>query len=914
MRGRLRFAALAALPLVGGAASPPAAGQAGGPEWGRGAETWHWVQKLQTTGSVLQITAHPDDEDGGLLALLGRGHGARTSLLSLTRGEAGANAIGPELFDALGVIRAGELEVAGDWYGLDRIYFTPLADYGYSKSLEEARRSWDEEAALADVVEVIRRERPLVVLSRFDGTPADGHGQHRFAGRVAARAFEASGDLAAFPPREGRRGYLPGALFVSARGGEGEPGGGEVALDLSGSRPWLSRSFAELGAVGLSVQRSQTRGVLREAGPGSGRRAARLRRADDGMGGLVVGAGGAGGAEGVSADLLALLAPENASLFARFGPVVPARLGEVLRGLDESFAGIARDFDWMAPEASLPALGAALSGVRALLGERSPSGFFDVRHELTVKEGQLEAAARAAAGAGITATARPVGAGDEPAGAFGAPTALGPVVPGQEVEVSACASALAPARVEAVAVEGPGEVTEVEVAEAEDGGSVCAVFRVAVAADAAPFAYPVSREGIGENRYRTVGDWSLGAPPPAFTATARIVVPRAGGGGEVEAPLAAAVERFESNLPYGFERRTLEVLPPVSVRFEPDFAVLPAGSGGAEFAAALAATGHAAGEYRVALAAPEGFRAEPGSQVVRFDRAGETARLEFRVSAAGRAADGGGAAPVVRATVGPAGEAPAPAFAYTRIAHRGLPLGYDIRPAALRVAVADLAPLPEGLRVGFVSGAGDRVAEAVRALGAEVVLLDDEALATAPLDGFDAVILGTRAYAFRPALHAANRRLLDYARGGGHLVVLYNTEELVPAEHAPYPGTLPRRSEEVSEEDSAVTILAPDHPLLAWPNRIGEADFAGWVEQRGSKFWSEWDAAYTPLFETNDAGQPPQRGGALTAEVGSGRYTYFAYALHRQLPEAAPGAFRLLANLVAASRHPRSGAGPEEGR
>lgn len=903
--------------LVG--AEGAAGGQAGGPELSRAAETWHWVQKLQTTGSVLQITAHPDDEDGGLLALLSRGHGVRTSLVSLTRGEAGANAIGPELFDALGVIRAAELEVAGNWYGLDRIYFTPLADYGYSKSLEEAQRSWDEEAALADVVEVIRRERPLVVLARFGGTPADGHGQHRFAGRVAARAFEAAGDLASFPPREGRRGYLPGALFVSARG-EGEAGGGEVALDLSGSRPWLSRSFAELGAAGLSFQRSQTRGVVREVGPGSGRRVARLRRVDDGAGGLAGGAGGvaggaggvagAGGVDGVSADLLGLLAPENASLFARFGPVVPARLGEVLRGLDESFAGIAGDFDWTAPEASLPGLGAALSEVRALLGERSPSGFFDVRHELTVKERQLEAAVRAAAGARVTATARPVGAGDEPAGAFGAPTALGPVVPGQEVEVSACASALAPARVEGVAVEGPGEVTGIEGAEGGDGGSACAVFRVAVAADAAPFAYPVARDGIGENRYRTAGDWSLGAPPPAFTATAQAAIPRAGGG-EVEVPLVAAVERFESNLPYGYERRTLEVLPPVSVRFEPDFAVLPAGGGGAEFAAALAATGHAAGEYRVALAAPDGFRAAPESQVVRFERAGETARLEFSVSAARLTA--GGAAPVVRAAVAPAGadaDGVAPARGYARIAHRDLPLGYDIRPAALRVAVADLAPLPDGLRVGFVSGAGDRVAEAVRALGAEAVLLDDEQLAGAPLDGFDAVILGTRAYAFRPALHAANRRLLDYARGGGHLVVLYNTDELVPAEHAPYPGTLPRRSEEVSEEDSAVVILAPGHPLLTWPNRTGAGDFAGWVEQRGSKFWSGWDAAYTPLFEANDAGQPPQRGGALTAEVGRGRYTYFAYALHRQLPEAVPGAFRLLANLVAARRFP----GAEGGR
>ena len=124
---------------------------------------WHWIQKLQTTGSVLHVTAHPDDENGALLALLSRGHGVRTALLSITRGEAGANAIGPELFDGLGLIRAAELEAAGNWYGLDRIYHTPLADYGYSKNLDEALRSWDEESAVADVVEVIRRER------------ADGH-------------------------------------------------------------------------------------------------------------------------------------------------------------------------------------------------------------------------------------------------------------------------------------------------------------------------------------------------------------------------------------------------------------------------------------------------------------------------------------------------------------------------------------------------------------------------------------------------------------------------------------------------------------------------------------------------------------------------------------------------------------------
>lgn len=1007
MSRRARFfwpagAALAVGAFLGvgvGAAFGQGVGQGGGPELSRAGEAWHWILKLQTTGSVLQITAHPDDENGALLTMLSRGFGARTALLSLTRGEAGANAVGPELFDDLGWIRAAELEGAGRWYGLDRIYFTPLADYGFSKSLEEARRSWDEEAALADVVEIVRRERPLVVLARFGGGPEDGHGQHRFAGRVAARAFEAAPDLFAFPPREGRRGFLPGALFVRERGEDGgrvgeEAGEGVVSLDLSGSRPWLPYSFVESAARGLAFQRSQTRGVARGLrrvpGPGP---TALLRRADDG-----------GGGEGPgSADLLALLGSGNASLFARFGGVVPPRLGEHLRGLDASFARIAAAFDWTAPERSLPGLGAALVGVRELLGERSPSGFFDVRHELERKEEQLVAAARAAAGVRVEAVARAPGEGAADRGPFSGPAAFGPVVPGQEFRAEVSVSALSPAAVIGVSVAGPGTVAALAGAavagdEEEIGEGIGAEvgrrsaresaslpresvsppragrteeFRVVVAEDAPPLAPPVFRSGISENRYRTRGDWSRAAAPPAFTATARFSIPAgaagrgprrpavvlpdpglsmpigalAGGAEEedaaedrVEIAVGVPVERFEANLPYGYERRVLEVLPPVSVRFEPDFAAAFPGSAESGFEAVLAATGHAAGEFRLALSVPAGFRVAPESRTVRFGRAGEAARARFRVFPGGDS-DGsgaGGAPPAsegtgaaagsaragigsvrgsamgsaigsrIGATVAAVGSGSGPggvggegvgAVEYTRIAHRDLPLGYRVRPAELRVVALEAAP-PEDLAVGFVVGAGDRVPEALAALGAEVRLLGDEALAGGALDGFDAIVLGTRAYAFRPALAAATARLLDYARGGGHLVALYNTDELVPAEHAPFPGVLPRRSEEVSEEDAFVTILAPDHPLLARPFRIGPADFGGWVEQRGSKFWSGWDDRYTPLFETNDAGQAPQRGGALTAAVGAGRYTYFAFALHRQLPEGVSGAFRLLSNLV----------------
>ena len=202
------------------------------------------------------------------------------------------------------------------------------------------------------------------------------------------------------------------------------------------------------------------------------------------------------------------------------------------------------------------------------------------------------------------------------------------------------------------------------------------------------------------------------------------------------------------------------------------------------------------------------------------------------------------------------------------------------------------------LTVGYVMGVGDELPAALAQLGAKVQLLDAAALAQAPLDRFNAIVLGTRAYAVRADLRANNARLLEYAKNGGNLIVLYNTQELDPATQAPFPGKLPSSAEEVSEEDAAVTILAPDHPVFTTPNRITAADFDGWVEQRGSKFWTEWDAAYTPLLECHDRGQAPQRGGWLHARYGKGHYSYVAYAFHRQLPFGVPGAYRLMANLL----------------
>jgi hypothetical protein len=202
------------------------------------------------------------------------------------------------------------------------------------------------------------------------------------------------------------------------------------------------------------------------------------------------------------------------------------------------------------------------------------------------------------------------------------------------------------------------------------------------------------------------------------------------------------------------------------------------------------------------------------------------------------------------------------------------------------------------LRVGYVMGVGDDVPSGIEQLWADVQLLGETDLATGDLGGFDVIVVGTRAYAVRGDMLTYNQRLLDYAHAGGHLIVLYQTQECVPTEAAPYPAELPSWAEEISEEDAPVKILVPEHPVFRAPNAITAADFEGWVEQRGSKFFSTWDAAYTPLIESNDTGQEPQRGGWLVASYGAGYYTYFAYAIHRQMPYAVPGPYRIFANLL----------------
>src|SRR3989442_1284786 len=244
------------------------------------------LKRLDVIGSVLHTGAHPDDENSALLAWLARGQGVRTAYLSATRGEGGVNLVGPELFEALGVIRTEEL------YGARRLdhaqqFFTPNYEFGFSKSAEDTFTKWPHDQVLGDFVRVIRYFKPEVIISRFTGTPRDGHGHHQVAGIITQEAFKAAADPSRFPeygkPWQAKKLYLnsmgsgqqqPGGQ----RQGVGrQPGGGQqqasgpqpagIAINVGEYDAALGRSYNEIAMEGRSLHRSQSQGTAQEKGP-----------------------------------------------------------------------------------------------------------------------------------------------------------------------------------------------------------------------------------------------------------------------------------------------------------------------------------------------------------------------------------------------------------------------------------------------------------------------------------------------------------------------------------------------------------------------------------------------------------------------------------------------------------------------
>ena len=876
------FACLAGGPARGRAQMPPQdAGAAG---------AWQKLLKLRTTASAMHTTAHPDDEHGGVLAMLSRGQGARVSLLTLTRGESGDNAIGPELFDGLGLMRTEELLVADRYYGVDRQYFGTMVDYGFSKRLDETLEKWGKDHALRDVVGIIRTERPFVLIARFQGNQRDGHGNHSAAGLVTQEAFRMAGDPAVFPEQiaAGLRPWQPLKLYM---GGVRENEDWTIRVDAGEYDPVLGDSYQSLARLGLSFQRSQNSGRFNPQPGPSVSYYKRLQSLVD-----------APEKEKTFFDGIDTTVP---GLYLALRKTAPAGAEGLLTAIDREIQLAFEAFTFNDPSAAAPVLARALAATRAALGQLGADA--DVRFVLGVKERQISDAIHAALGISLTAMAQPAGT-PEATGPFNAgPPAMPAVVPGQTFEVRTVFAnrGRIEVRSASVAVEskagGPNwtiagaATSSPDPAQGAPKQPMVRTFMVTVPQNA-PLTRPhFSRTSIQEARY-TVADESQRYQPSADSALEAVVRYEVSG---VPVEMRRLVTRFESNLPYGYDTRVLAVVPAIALTLTPANVVTPLNglTKRIRINVEVLHNREEKSEGRLTLKVPAGWKVTPASQPFHFLRAGERALYAFDVGIPSLENKEYGVEAVASSGGRDYREG------YTTIRHRDLETRYLYRAAVASVRGVDVKIAP-GLKVGYVMGVGDDVPSGLVQIGVDVRLLGEQDLATGDLSRFDAIMTGTRAYAVREDLKTYNRRLLEYVKGGGNLIVLYNTQEFVPNLYAPYPAELSANAEEVSEEDSPVEILAPDAPVLNTPNRITKTDFENWVEQRGSKFWDAWDPQYTPLIATWDKDQQPQKGGWLHAKYGKGHYTYFAYAFHRQLPYGVPGAYRLLANLLSLNQTP----------
>ena len=808
-----------------------------------GAAILHQLHTFATMGSVLYVAAHPDDENTQVITFFARGRGYRTAYLSLTRGDGGQNLLGAQLGDALGVARTQELLAARRLDG-GRQYFTRAKDFGYSKNAAETLRVWDRQAVVGDIVRVIRELRPDVIITRFSPKPALTHGHHTASAVLAVEAFRLAADAAAFPeqlrdltPWQARRIVHNVGRGISAA----NPAGGMPVAGLPADVP-----------DGPGVVKIDVGGRDPVSGESFGSIAARSRAMHKTQGFDI---SGPPLNEGSRIEPFVLLDGDAPTSDLMDGVEMTWKRvpggAEIARSIDEAIATFKRED----PAASVPALLAIRRRLAALSADPVVSD----------KRAQLDRILQACLGLEVDTV-----------------VARAEVAPGETLKLSHTAVVRSRVPVRWLAVRYPSVHRAIERAIALRPNRPVVRDAAEVLPSTTTPSQPYWLRTESTAPLFDVDDPALiGRPENPSAFPVEYVFDVDGQTLVIAGEPMPAADPARPAL-----RRRLTVIAPVSLRFVENVRLFAPGAARPVTIEIRAARARAAGT--VLLDAPTGWTVTPATQRFRLAAAGERARFTFTVTAP---------AHLATAALGASVDIDGRRFDQDRVEIRyaHLPLQLLQPPARTRAVSLELAT--RGRRIGYLPGAGDEVPAALQEMGYEVTSLTGADLTPEQLRGFDAVVIGIRAFNVRRDLAEHRPALFSYVEGGGTVVAQYNTlDGLGERWLAPFELRLSR--DRVTDERAPVMILAPEHPVLTTPNRITAADFEGWVQERGLYFPARWDDRFTPIVACSDADEPPLNGGLLVARLGTGYFVYTSLAWFRQLPDAVPGAYRLFANLV----------------
>ena len=800
------------------------------------------LRAFRELGSVLYVAAHPDDENTQLITYLARGRGYRTGYLSLTRGDGGQNESGPEFGEKLGLARTWELLAARQLDGGHQ-FFTRALDFGYSKDVNETLRIWDRQQVLADVVRVIRQFRPDVVITRFSPTPSSTHGHHTASSVLALEAFNLAGDPTAFPeqlaPSSGLTPWQPKRILHNNT---------PYNTQLNANSPLYAKAL-KLEVAGTDPGSGEAFGAIANR--------SRAMHITQGFGSLATAQ-----VRSSRLETFELLAGDRAATDLLDGVDVSwSRYpgGAVVGTLIDTTIA---DFNPADPTAS----------VAALLTLRERLAAWPTDPVLTAKRTQLDHLLQACLGL-VIETISP----------------QAEVTPGEILALAHRATLRSGgATVRWVSIRYPSLNTELAVGTTLAVGATLTREAQPTLPKSTPPSQPYWLRAEGTAGMSVVDDAELiGRPvnPPAFPV--EFVFEIAG------QTLSVSDEPIQIVAPASAAqaRRPLAVVAPVALAFADEVALLAPNSHQPTVIEVTAARANAAGTLRLEL--PAGWQAAPATHSFYLKNAGDKIQLTFTLTAPAHPAT---------ASIRAVADLDGLTYDQQRIAIRypHLPVLLLQPTARLQVVALDLAI--RGRKVGYLPGAGDNTSAALQQMGYAVTLLTGADLTPEKLHDLDAVVIGVRAFNERTDLAAHLSGLFAYSKAGGTVIAQYNRPNgLKTPTLAPYAlsimGDAPNFR--VTDENAVVTFLAPNHPALTTPNRLGPADFTGWVQERGAYFPSTWDETkFTALLAMHDPGAAPLTSSILVAPYGQGYFVYTSLAFFRQLPAGVPGAYRLFANLV----------------
>ncbi|MBK7620913.1 MAG: PIG-L family deacetylase [Flavobacteriales bacterium] len=812
------------------------------PEQPNAAEILHKMQKLNVLGSVLYVVAHPDDENTKLIAWLANGKKVRTGNLSLTRGDGGQNLIGPELGDALGIIRTQELLEARRIDGGEQ-FFTRAVDFGYSKTAEESFEKWGKQEVLSDVVRVIRMFRPDVIITRFPNDGGGGHGHHTASAILAHEAFDLAGDPNAFPEQleQGLEVWQPRRLFFNGstwwRKDLAEFAKTDkdwFSVDVGGYDPLLGLSYTEIAGRSRSMHKSQGFGAAETRGEQL--EYLHFEKGDRPKGDDIF--------EGIDMTWGRLRKEKDG------GPLISSLLA---------------DYSLQAPEKSLVGLWRLARFLDDNYGgDNIPSEWM---HWYRIKRPEeLEAIINACMGMVSEANCST------------------PYITTQDS-----------IRLLIQFFPRLGRVDSIGLSEIRSKLHQQNRLRPFVVKNASSYPAILEPEANIDQPYwlaRTHGNTYDVDPHQIGRPVDHSLIRIAGEfvGPDEKTPTWTYARLFHKWVDRvdGECIRPVYVTPVASIIPKTDIVIARGGTQTIEIEVE-ALTDSLSGQLNVTL--PEGWGTTKDLKLVNIAKRNERQSFTFQLFPGEKAKAGA----VKFEFRGPKGKA-------DRTLHE---IDYPHIMAQVYYTPAEVKLIPLDVKVnathvGYIKGAGDDVPQAIERLGVTVDMIDPSTATLESISKYDAIVVGIRAYNTEKAMAQFNPVLMQFVENGGTVVAQYNTRSrdmmVDESKIGPYPFQLSR--DRVTVEEAPPTFLQKDHALLNTPNKINLSDFDGWVQERGLYFVGERDPKYTALISWNDPGEDALDGALITCEYGKGRYVYTGISFFRELPAGVAGAYRLFANMI----------------